>query len=256
MKATLYSSSGKEKGQVELPGIFTANIRQDIVNKYAESEKFLQRQRYSAYTEAGKRHSASGTISHLRHSWKGHYGKGISRLPRKTMSRRGKEFYWVGAEVSSARGGRMAHPPKGLYAYRKINNKEKKLALSIAYSATFNPIIIKQRYALSNNLQSSIIESLPSKTKELHAALQNIFGNEAKVWKEKSMRSGKGKRRGRKYKSNAGLLIITGSKESARISGIQVKPLSQVSILDLYPLGRLTLYTQQALKELGEQNAL
>src|SRR3989344_4359209 len=123
MKATLYSSLGEKKSEISLPTLFDSEIREDIALKYFEAEKFVLRQPYANYDEAGRRHSASGTISHRRHKWKGAYGKGISRVPRKKMWRRGTQFYWVGAEVSSARGGRSIHSPQGLYSTRKINRK-------------------------------------------------------------------------------------------------------------------------------------
>ena len=252
MKAQLYSSAGEKKSEVTLPALFDSNVREDLALKYFEAEKFSLRQPYSHFDEAGKRHSASGTISHRRHKWKGAYGKGISRVPRKRMWRRGTQFYWIGAEVSSARGGRSIHAPQGLYTPRKINKKEKKLALYSGLAATLNVNFIKQRYSsLTNAPISAIIESLPSKTKDVLSSTKKIFGSASeKVFKVKHVRPGKGKKRARKYKSNAGLLIIIGKDEKAMISGIDVKKVSELHMKDLYPLGRLTLYTQKALEEL------
>ena len=59
--------------------------------------------------------------------------------------------------------------------------------------------------------------------------------------------------RGRKYKSNAGVLILTGNEEKAKFSGFDIKPVSEISIADFYPLGRLTIYTQKALDELSKE---
>jgi len=78
-------------------------------------------QPYAPSPVAGKQHSASGKIRHRRHVWKSHYGQGISRIPRKSVSRRGDRFNWIGAEISSTRGGRRAHPPKIL---SMINTKK------------------------------------------------------------------------------------------------------------------------------------
>jgi large subunit ribosomal protein L4e len=69
--------------------------------------------------------------------------------------------------------------------------------------------------------------------------------------KKKVVRAGKGKMRGRKYKSNAGLLLVTGKDEKLAIKGIDVRNKSSLKIADLYPLGRLTLYTKKAIEELG-----
>jgi large subunit ribosomal protein L4e len=252
MKAILYDAQGAKKGDVELPSLFGAPIREDLVAKYVEADKFEQMQPYASYKEAGKRHSASGTISHRRHEWKGHYGKGMARLPRKIMWRRGVQFYWVGAEVANTRGGRRAHPPSIMHRPRKINLKEKKQAWQSAFAATFNTAQIQKRYAtLSAAPEPAVVESLPAKTKAMHATLQKIFGAAVdNMFKQKEVRAGRGKSRGRKYKENAGLLLVTGKGESIKCAGIEVKEARNVKIADLYPLGRLTLYTKKSLEEL------
>ncbi len=253
MKAIFYDSAGNKKEEIELPKIFNTPIREDLAAKYFETEKFLQMQPYAPYAEAGKRHSASGTISHKRHEWKGHYGKGISRAPRKTMSRRGTQFYWIGAEVAQARGGRAAHPPIGIHRIRKINKKEQELALASGFAATASTKYLLKRYTSLENIDSApiVISSLPDKIKDFINILKNIFGQKLSlIIPKKEVRSGKGKRRGRKYKSNAGLLIVTGNKEKLSFQSFDVKSVQEISISDIYPLGRLTLYTQKALEEL------
>ena len=257
MKATLYTSTGEKKSTLDLPAFFDTLLRQDLAIKTFEAEKYELMQPYAGYKEAGKRHSASGTISHMRHTWKGHYGKGIARLPRKTMYRRGTQFFWVGAEVSQTRGGRSAHPPLGAHRPRKINKQEMLCAFQSGFAATANKSMLVQRYASLKNTQEFpqiplIIESLPQKTKDLHRGLEKMLGPLAPLaFKKKEVRSGKGKRRGRKYKSSAGLLIIKGRADKGKFAGVEVKEASEILMRDLYPLGRLTLYTQQGLKELG-----
>lgn len=253
MKAALYSANGDKKEDISLPEIFNIKIREDLALKYFEAEKFSLRQAYSSFSEAGKRHSASGTISHRRHEWKGHYGKGISRVPRKTMHRRGINFYWVGAEVSNARGGRTAHPPKGIYRERKINKKEKTLAISSGFAATINKDYLAKRYSSMKDMKtvSAVIDSFPMKTKEVILTMKKIFGeNFEKVFRIKNVRAGKGKMRARKYKSNAGLLVVTGKDEKIKFSGLDIKKTGDLKMRDLYPLGRLTLYTRKALEEM------
>ena len=254
MKATLFSKTGEKLSSLDLPVVFGTKIREDIVLKYFEAEKFILAQPYSHGPESGKRHSASGTISHQRHDWKGHYGKGISRVPRKTMWRRGTQFYWVGAEVSGMRGGRRAHGPTLVKKLRKINKKEAEFAFNSAFAATINPILIAKRYSSISKVDSpAVIESLPVKAKELFSALKKIFPNTfSLVLKKKVIRAGKGKSRGRKYKSNAGLLIIISSDEKAKFSGIDIKSQDSLLISDLYPLGRLVLYTKKAIEDMSK----
>lgn len=252
MKSPLFTSTGEKKGTTELPKLFETLIREDIVAKYFEANKFVQP--YSPKEGAGMRQSASGTISHKRHDWKGHYGRGISRAPRKTMSRRGTQFFWIGANAPGARGGRKAHPPKGIGVEKKINKKEILLAMNSAFAATASPKFLKMRYSSIENSPSIpiIIESLPEKTKQLNNLIKSLFGNLSSIaLKKKEVRAGKGKLRGRKYKSNAGVLIVKSKAEKARFKGFDIKSTDEISISDLYPLGRLTIYTQKSLEELS-----
>lgn len=253
MKSILYDLSGKKKSEVSLPAQFDTSIREDIVGKYFEADKYTFMHPYSTYEEAGKRHSASGRISHRRHKWRSAYGKGVSRVPRKTMWRRGTQFYHIGAEVSSARGGRVSHPPKGIHTERKINKKEKTLAFNIALASTFSHELISKRYSslAEKSVSSAVIESLPKKTKDMLSAVKNIFGDISILVKNRKIRAGIGKSRGRKYKSNAGVLIITSSKENQRFKGFDIISVRQLSISDIYPLGRLALYTKEAIEEIG-----
>ncbi len=255
MKAQLYDIKGSKKREIELPEVFNAKIREDLVQKVYEAFKFNERTPYASYNKAGKRHSASGTISHRRHEWKGHYGKGISRIPRKTMWRRGTQFFWVGAEISSARGGRRAHPPKLNRRIRKINKKEFVLAFNSALAATANLDYIKKRYqSLDMHDKAPIIlESVSNpKAKDLIHFLKIIFGKFIPhVLKKKSIRAGRGKLRGRKYKSNAGILLVKSPTENFKIKGLDLKSTSELKISDLYPLGRLTVFTEKALQEIG-----
>jgi large subunit ribosomal protein L4e len=256
MKAQLYSSTGEKKSQVELPKFFNRKVREDIVAKYFEASKVAQP--YAPFRKAGKQASASGTISHKRHDWKGHYGRGISRIPRKTMWRRGTQFYWIGAEISSTRGGRRAHPPKGIGKEKKMNKNEIKIAFESALASTLSSQFIESRYATLEKAPSpAVLESLPEKTKSLKSTLNIIFPDLQKIiFKNKQIRAGRGTLRNRKYKSNAGVLIITSSKENKTLKGFDVISIPELIIQDLYPLGRLTLFTKEALNELSEREKL
>jgi large subunit ribosomal protein L4e len=256
MKAVLFDSQGNKKGEITLPGIFNTKIREDIVHKYFEADKFIQP--YAPNERAGLRQSAAGKISHKRHDWKGHYGKGMSRMPRKTMWRRGTQFYWVGANVPGTRGGRRAHPPRGYLLRKKINKKEIEIALNSVFAATAFKEYALKRYPKIKKIDSlpSIIESLPNKTSALIELLKKIFGENFELAiKNKIVRAGKGKLRGRKYKSNAGALIVVGKEENKKFRGFDIKSLDETKISDLYPLGRLTIFTKKALEELSKEKS-
>lgn len=254
MKVAVYSVNGEKKSEISLPSVFDTRVREDIVLKYYEADK--EYAPHSPSPLAGRKHSASGTISHRRHEWKGHYGKGISRAPRKAMWRRGTQFYWVGAEINAARGGRVVHAPKIKYGDVKINIKEKTIAMHSAFSATAKNEFISKRYSRLNEIKTAVPIVLSSpvnnmKTKQLIEILKKVLGDKYVIaLQEKTVRPGKGKMRGRVYKSSAGLLFVKSASEKVSLKGVDVRSINELRIADLYPLGRLTLYTEQALKEL------
>jgi len=263
MKAKILDIQGKEKGSIDLPKAFSAIVRNDVIAKVVEAQKV--KQPYAPSPVAGKQHSASGKIHHLRHVWKSGYGRGASRVPRKIMSRRGSQFNWVGAEIPGVRGGRRAHPPKiiSMINVKRINKKEMILALMSALSATGNEKIVEQRYERLNGKKISglplIVETKITslKTKELIESLKKILGEDLFEisLKQKSIRAGIGKSRGRKYKKNAGLLLVTGNDEKLKTNIIDVKNAKSVNVTDLANggAGRLTIYTENAIKNLQER---
>jgi large subunit ribosomal protein L4e len=263
MKAKILDINGKEKGSIDLPNCFSEAVREDIVAKVLEAKKM--RQPYSPSPVAGKQNSASGNIQHTRSVWKTMQGKGISRVPRKIMSRRGSQFNWVGAEIPSARGGRKAHPPKveSMINTKKINKKEMEIALKSALSATGNEKLVSEKYNRLNGKKLSglpiVVEQkmLSLKTKELISSLKKILGEvlfEVSI-KKRKVRSGIGKMRGRKYKKNAGLLLVTGAKEDIKTNIVDVKKANSLNVTDLANggVGRLVVYTENAINELKER---
>ncbi len=231
MKTKLLTQSGESK-EIELPKVFSSSIRADIAQKCFEIEKRWQP--YAPEYNAGKKHSASGKIKRTRKAWKSGYGKGLSRVPRKVFWRRGTQFYWVAAEVVSTRGGRRAHPPRIEHFTKKIkiNKKERTLAINSGIAATASLTWINKRY---KNLEFKsklpiIIDSslLKLKAKDFLAFLKKILP-------EKN------------------LLIVLGKDEKFKLAGLDIKQVNEIKMRDLYPLGRLAVYTENAIKELGEK---
>ena len=263
MKSEILGIDGKKAKEIELPRFFTYPIRTDIISKYLETRKTWQP--YSPSPVAGKQHVASGKIVHRRHVWRSGYGRGMSRVPRKIMSRRGSQFNWVGAEVSAMRGGRRAHPPKiiAMINTNKINKKETKLAFLSALSATANKKQVSLRYG---RIDEKDLKSLPIiveskitklKTKDLLDSMGKILGKrifEISL-RKKNVRSGKGKLRGRKYKSNLGILLVLGKNEKIKTNLFSVTNSENLGISDLAlgGPGRITVYTEQAIKDLEEK---
>jgi len=260
MKTKILDINGKQGKEITLPKCFSGKVREDIVAKVLESKKI--KQPYSPSPVAGKQHSASGLLKHHRKVWKSSYGRGMSRIPRKIMTRKGSQFNWVGAEVSNTRGGRRPHPPKvlGMITRLKINKKEQRIAIESALSATINEKYIVKKYSTLDKLK---IEKLPFivesklatlKAKELISSLKKILGKNLfdLAIQKKSIRSGRGKLRGRKYKSNAGMLLVVGDDEKLKTTAFDVVNVKKLSINDLANggVGRLTVYTENAIKNL------
>ena len=72
--------------------------------------------------------------------------------------------------------------------------------------------------------------------------------------RKKTIRSGKGKLRGRKYKKNAGLLLVIGEREKLKTKQIEIVNVKKLGINSLAKggMGRLVIYTENAIKDLGE----
>jgi|SRR3989344_6564257 len=262
MKTKLYGIDGKSGKEIEVPSFFSVRVREDILSKVLEAKKKVQA--YGASPVAGRQHSASGILRHKRHSWKSSRGRGISRVPRKILWRRGTQFNWVGAEVSSAVGGRKAHAPKAMAnrGVKNTNKKEERIAFISALAATANEKLLTKRYVTLNDKK---IRSLPFvvedkfselKTKQFKEALKNILGEIYSVGeKKRTIRSGRGKMRGRKYKTNAGLLFVVGEKEKKKITGVEIQTANKLGVNDLAKgaPGRLVVYTERAIKDLEKR---
>ena len=258
MKAKVISKTGQEAKDIELPNWFSEKIREDLAQKYFEISKKIQP--YGTFYLAGNLYSASGKLRHMRHKWKTTYGHGISRVPRKIMWRRGDQFYWIGATVSGTRGGRNVHSPRPEHfmVEKKMNKKEIVAAIKSAFIATTKSDWMKKRYSTLKdkkiNIKLPIVVSsdvLKLKTKAFAKSIGKALGELAIVASQKKCkRTGKAKLRRGKNKTTAGMILIIGKNENAKISGVDIKKLNKVEIKDLFPLGRLTVYTEEAIKEL------
>jgi large subunit ribosomal protein L4e len=256
MKTQILDINGNKAKEITT-GLFEEPIREDIIFKIIEAERIWQP--YSNQYLAGMNRSASGNIRHKRHSWKSDREKGIPRIPKKIFWRRGTQFSWEGAIIPSVKGGRRAHPPKNKINLKKINKKELRKALlsALAYSSSLDEL--KKKYASLKDKKIDIklpiiIEDkiLLLKTKDSLKSLNKILGNLKEVAiQKKSVRAGRGKSRGRKYRKNAGLLLVIGKNEKKNIKGIDVVKSDKLRVSDLASGGaRLTMFTENAIKEL------
>lgn len=265
MKVKILNLKNEAVKEKELPSQFSEEIRPDIVKRAFLAIMANTRQPYGAKPEAGKR--ASAKLSRRRRRYKGSYGLGISRVPRKVMSRRGMRFSWVGAFAPGMRKGRRAHPPKaGKIWQQKINDKERRKAIRSAISATMQKEIVAKRGHIVPKSYPFIVDDRfedVDKTKSVSEIMQGLGLKEEldRVF-EKKIRAGKGKSRGRKYKMKVGPLIIVSKdcklvKTARNIPGVEVVQVNNLNARLLAPganIGRLCIWTEKAIDRLAKEN--
>lgn len=257
---------GTEKGSINLPKQFSEEYRPDIIKRAVLALQTHKLQPYGTKIGAGARHAAY--MSKRRQEYRTSYGRNQARTPRKIMTRQGEHMNRRGANVPNAVGGRVAHPPKTQKVFaEKINNKERKKAIrSALYATTVREIVESRNHKLDEIKQLPIIvtddiEKL-TKTAEIKKALET-FGLKSELLraKEKKVRPGRGKMRGRKYKKKTGPLIVASSKcellkSANNIPGVEaviVKDLNAELLAPGAQAGRLTIWSQAALKEMQEK---
>ena len=260
----VYNLEGNKIREINLPSQFNEPYHPNLIKRAVITLQSNKRQRYGAFERAGKDYSSK--LSKRRRDYRGSYGKGISRVPRKIIWRRGTQFGLVGATAPGTVGGRKAHPPKAEKSFsKKINIKERRKAIRSALSATINKEIVQKRNHILPKLFPLIIESqLESikKTKEIKSILEKLdLKKELERCLTKKVRAGKGKSRNRKYKKKIGPLIVVSNKcdlqKSAKnIPGLNVVEIKNLNIELLAPgtqAGRLTIFTDKAIERLEKE---
>jgi large subunit ribosomal protein L4e len=260
MKAEILDLLANKIGSIELPSQFEEEIRPDLIRRAFFSIQSSSRQVYGAFPKAGQRQYAN--LSRRRRDFKATYGKGISRASRKIVSRRGSQFVWIGAFSPGTVGGRRAHPPKSTRVYAQdINKKENRKAIRSAIAASASPELVKihgHRFSNVPLIFEDKIENV-SKSNELKQILLKIgLKDELSRLEEKTIRPGKGKTRGRKYRKKTGPLVVV-SKNCPLINAVKNLQGFDYIIVDninAYALapggqpGRLVIWSKQSIEKL------
>jgi len=249
VKVNVYGIDGSSTEKIDLPEVFNTPYRPDIIRKSFNVLHSNKRQPYGAYPLAGTRHATESVGK----------GRGQSRVPRLTQGQKA-------ALAPCVVGGRRAHPPKAERNWKeKMNKKEKLLAKYSAIAATIDKeIVTKRGHKFDDKLTLPVIvedkfENI-KKTKDVIDALEKIgvYNDVLRAANGKHIRAGKGKTRGRKYKTPKSILIISKKdqiqKSSGNLTGVDVVKPALVNIEHLAPggdAGRLTIITKSALKEIG-----
>ncbi|VVB76544.1 50S ribosomal protein L4 [Candidatus Tiddalikarchaeum anstoanum] len=264
MKGTVYSIKGEKEGELELPAQFSEDYQPVIITRAFNANMSQTYMHKGLDIFAGFKHVTR--TSKRRRKFRTTYGYGISRTPRKMMSRRGTRFNWVSTLAPNTRGGRVAHPPMVEKVFEdKINRKENLLAIRSAIAATINKKLVSERGHKFEAANFPLIidgaEKI-SKTKEVKQLLEKIgLGKDLERSSKKTLRSGVGKMRGRKYSTRKGPLIITSAKNpllkaALGLQGVEAIPVNNLNVTMLAPggkAGRLTVWTKEAINVLSQK---
>ncbi|MFP4627223.1 MAG: 50S ribosomal protein L4 [Natronomonas sp.] len=248
MNATVYDLDGDDAGELELPDVFETTYRSDLVRRAVLAAQANRTQDAGTDEYAGLRTPAESFGS----------GRGLAHVPRQNGRAR---------EVPQAVSGRAAHPPKtetdrGL----DINDKERKLATRSAIAATADADLVSERgHAFDDDLELPLVVSNEFetlvKTADAVDVLESlgVYDDVRRAENGKSVRSGRGTTRGRKYQQPKSLLVVTSEEPSLaarNLAGVDVSTAANVDTEDLAPgthAGRLTLWTEAAIEEVAER---
>jgi large subunit ribosomal protein L4e len=247
MNATVRDLNGDEAGEADLPAIFETAYRPDLIRRAVIAAQANRKQPYGADPLAGMRTPAESFGS----------GRGMAHVPRENGQ---------GRRVPQTVGGRKAHPPKAEKDQGKtINKKERKLAVRSAIAATADPEIVRERgHQFDDGVELPLVVSDDFedlvKTQEVVDVLEAL-GVHADIERadERTVKAGRGKTRGRKYRRPKSILVVTStepSKAARNLAGADVATASEVNAEDLAPgthAGRLTLFTESALAEVADR---
>jgi large subunit ribosomal protein L4e len=247
----LYSLRGKPSDVLDLPQVFLGDVRIDLVRRDVLAARANRRQSYGPGREAGMRHAVS--------TWG--KGRGASRVPRLTDSRRG-------AQAPCVVGGRRAHPPRPWKDWSmKVNRKERISARNSALSAVKNPDIVSSRgHRFKSKLTLPVViendvENL-EKTAEAVDFLTKlgVYEDVERARNGRKVRAGRGKMRGRRYKTPKSFLFVisdpsVGGKAFRNLPGVDIVSPGHLNTEVLAPggdPGRLTLFSAKAFERLKE----
>lgn len=245
MKVNIYNIKGGIKTQIDLPETFTQVYRPDLIKKVIHAIQSNSRQPYGAYKFAGTRR--------VGHNWGPNHGR--SRIPRRPDGDRG-------VLLGNMIGGRTAHAPRSNRNwFKKINRKENLLAKFSALSQTANKEAVKKRGHKFNAEVTFpiVVENEIENVKTTKEAIEilNSLGIYEDVQRSKdhqSIRAGKGKLRGRKYKTPKSILLVVKNNQPIKsfenLSGMEIVSVDRLNTSHLAPggnVGRLTIYTEGAI---------
>jgi len=252
MMVDVLGLDGKPSGKLEVPWVFSKDLRPDLVKRafWLVSSHGLQPQGRDPM--AGERTTAE---THNPPT-----GTGKSRIPRVKGTRYSRAGLAGG--VASVVKGRLAHPPRSeKVIHLKINRKERRLATesAIAYTASLEAVQARGHRVKKVALPLVVTDDLETvtKTSELLDFFEkaNLSEELKRLYGGVKRNAGKARLRGRAYEERVGPLIVVTNdrgvgKAANSIPGAGVVRVDSLSVLELAPggvPGRLTFWTEAAI---------
>jgi large subunit ribosomal protein L4e len=251
---SVYSSEAdKVVSTVPLPAVFTAPIRNDIVQFVHTNMAKNSRQAYGISRLSGHKYAAE--------SWG--TGRAVSRIPR--VGGGGTNKTSTGAFGNMCRGGRMFAPNKVWRKWhRKINLHQKRFAVVSAIAATSVPALVMGRGHKIENIAEIpfVVEDnvqLYEKTKQAASFLKTVKAADDldRVNDSRQLRAGRGKMRNRRYIHRRGPMLVLpdnkGTRAFRNIFGLDIANVNALNLLHLAPgghIGRFVIWTKAAFEQL------
>ncbi|MBI5001571.1 MAG: 50S ribosomal protein L4 [Euryarchaeota archaeon] len=259
-KVSVYNVQGEVKGDMVLPEAFNEDFRPDLIHKAVVAAQSNRRQPYAPMPKAGQQHAVS--------TWG--KGRGVARVQRIHGSSKA-------AQSPNNVGGRRAHPPKVETIWsKKMNRKERGMALRSALTATTSIDKVRARgHTFKEGVSLPIVmeEAFESIAKGVEGERRSpikigaelldklgIYSDIVRADDGTRIRAGRGKLRGRRYRTPKSILIVVANKEGVapcfrNLPGVDVVSLREMGVEHLAPggqPGRLTMISESAVKALGQ----
>jgi len=260
MKLPVFDMEGKEARQIELPSVFSEQVRPDLINRAAMAVRSTKFQPKGSTPLAGLQTSAE--YVGRRRAYRTMINIERARLPKVKLA---KGRFGEVRIVPQSRGGRPAHPPKvEKILVERINKKERRKAIRSAIAATANPDLVQKRgHRVAMETPIIVEDSFEKlkKTKEVLSLFEKLkLEKELERDRVVKIRVGRGKMRGRRFKRRKGVLVVVSKscpavKASENIPGVDVSVAKNLNADLLAPggqPGRLTIFTESAVKELDK----
>jgi large subunit ribosomal protein L4e len=253
---SVYSTSqDKTVGQVPLPAVFTAPVRNDVVQFVHTQMAKNARQAYAVTRLTGMNHSAI--------SWG--TGRAVARIPR--ISGSGTAAGGSGAFGNMCRAGRMFAPTKTYRRWhRKINNHQKRYAVVSALAASAVTSLVQARGHKIENVAEIplVVEDAVQNYEKTKDALAFLNASKAvddvnRVAASRQIRAGRGKMRNRRYVHRRGPMLVLANGKGVQafrnIYGLDTANVNSLNLLHLAPgghLGRFIIWSKDAFAQLDK----